>query len=108
MRAMLTHRTGYECVAVESWREVLQELVAERFDLAVCGIVGWEEAEFERVTRRVAVIICTGRQDPAVYLRFQEMGAREILPMPFSREQLLKVVRKVMGERPSSGGLLPV
>ena len=105
---LLTYRTGYECARVESAGETLAALVAERFDLAVCGTAGWGDGEFERVTRRVAVVICTRRQDPAVYLRFREMGAREILLQPFGREHLLKVVRKVMGERPSKGGLLPV
>lgn len=107
---MLTYRTGYDCLDVASAQEVLDALAEERFDLIVCGIAGWDDEAFQRLTTRfeVPVVICTARQDPAVYLRFRKMGAREILPKPFSRDQLLKIVRKTLGEKPNSNGLLPV
>jgi putative two-component system response regulator len=86
---------GYECATAESVPRARELLDADRYDLIICDLSMPGESgmtlleELDKSHRKVAVLMATGEDDPAIAHAASERGADGYMVKPFSRNELL-------------------
>jgi putative two-component system response regulator len=86
---------GYECATAESVPQARELLDADRYDLVICDLNMPGESgmtlleELDKSHRKVAVLMVTGEDDPAIAHAANERGADGYMIKPFGRNELL-------------------
>ncbi len=97
----------YEVDVAADGQETLDKLAAERFDLLlldmkmpkVDGLVVMQHVRKERIT--VPVLVLTAYQSVEFAKEAVRLGARDYLPKPFERQQVLDAVRDALAPSPA-------
>lgn len=97
--------SGYSVINAISAKEALDKAIAQQPDVIITDVVMPGMSGFELCrslkkhpqTEKVPIIICTSKNQEIDRLWGLKQGADAYLTKPFSREQLLRVVRSVAG-----------
>jgi DNA-binding NtrC family response regulator len=104
--ARILERAGYQVIQAENGNAGLRKFREEPPDLVVCDLIMPEKEGMETIQelRRLKPDLCIvaisggGRVNPLDYLKIaQMMGAVEQLAKPFSSDELLSVVARLIG-----------
>jgi CheY-like chemotaxis protein len=104
--ARILERQGYTVVQAGDGLEGLRKFEEERPDLIICDLIMPEMEGMETIQEllrrkpdvRIIAISGGGRVNPLDYLKIaQMMGAVEQLAKPFSSDELISVVERLIG-----------
>jgi CheY-like chemotaxis protein len=104
--ARILERRGYTVVQAGDGLEGLRKFEEERPDLIICDLIMPEMEGMETIQEllrrkpdvRIIAISGGGRVNPLDYLKIaQMMGAVEQLAKPFSSDELISVVERLIG-----------
>jgi two-component system, chemotaxis family, chemotaxis protein CheY len=103
--ACLRAQPGLEFAQASSGLEAIERLSLHPFDLLVLDINmpdigGYEVIEFVRGQdrlRRLPILVLTTRGDEGSMSRALELGASRFMTKPFSPEEIVDAVRKLLG-----------
>jgi len=106
-RRILT-RLGYEVTASTDSRNALSVFYSkpEEFDLVITdmtmpNMTGVELAgEMIKIRKDIPIILCTGYHQWISPEKSNEIGVREFVMKPFSRQEIAEVIRKVLDKKP--------
>lgn len=105
MESML-HAGGHEVVAYSDGNRLEEKLAFEQPDVLLLDIVmpkrnGYEilrRVKQDERTRHIPVVLVTGRKQESDRLWGMRQGAAEYVTKPFTRDELLTVVRRFTGD----------
>lgn len=101
---MMLQKAGYEVIEAESGKAGLEILKKDRVDLVLLDVVmpgmnGWEvcrRIKADEELRKIPVVMFTIYDNREDVMRSHECRADAHLNKPFSREELLDVVRRLL------------
>jgi two-component system, chemotaxis family, response regulator PixH len=96
---------GYSVVGMESAKDALDHAIAQQPDVIITDVVMPGMSGFELcrslkknpLTHHVPIIICSSKSQEIDRLWGMKQGANMYLTKPFTREELLDAVQKVVG-----------
>ncbi|NJR67034.1 MAG: response regulator [Leptolyngbyaceae cyanobacterium CRU_2_3] len=97
--------SGYRVINALSAKEALDKAVEQKPDVVVTDVVMPGMSGFELcrslkkhpVTEKVPIVICTSKDQEIDRLWGMRQGADAYITKPFTREQLIRVVKSVAG-----------
>lgn len=107
-RELLSHylrESGYTVIDAVSAQEALSKAIEQKPDVIITDVVMPGMSGFELcrslkkhpVTEKVPIIICTSKNQEIDRLWGMKQGADAYLTKPFTREQLVRTVKAIVG-----------
>ncbi len=95
--------SGYSVISAVSAKEALAKIIEQKPDVIITDVVMPGMSGFELcrslkkhpITRQVPIIICTSKNQEIDRLWAMRQGADAYLTKPFTREELLQVVKSI-------------
>ena len=107
-RELMTHylrESGYTVINAVSAQEALSKAIEQKPDVIITDVVMPGMSGFELcrslkkhpVTEKVPIIICTSKNQEIDRLWGMKQGADAYITKPFTREQLVRAVKAIVG-----------